>query len=402
MLQIALYNNLPSGGAKRAVYEWTRRLATAHSIDAFTLSTADHGFCDIRPFVGQYRVFEFSPRRLYTSPLGRLNQWLRWRDLGELTQINRCIAQEIDAGGYDVVFAHACSYTFIPTVLQFAQTPSVYYLHEPFGRTFTWHFQRPYLERNRRREALDYLDPLLHLYRRRLARLQSASVRRTTRLLSNSEYTRQCIQREFNVDAPVCHLGVNTDSFRPLPGVSKENCVISVGEMTPRKGFDFLVESLGLIPEEQRPELRLACNYQNPDERRYIEELAASSNVRLTVLTHLNTEQLAIEYNKARLLVYSPVREPFGLVPLEAMACGTPVVGIREGGVCETVRHGETGLLIERDPRQFAEAVASLMADPVRRTQYSRQGQTYVEQHWQWDHSTRVLEQHLLTVAESR
>jgi glycosyltransferase involved in cell wall biosynthesis len=402
VLRIAIYHNLPSGGGKRALYEWTRRLAVSHKIDAFTLSGADHDYCDIRSFVQQYRVFDFSPRRLFQSPWGRLNQLQRWRDLGELMEIGRRVAAVIDRGGYDVVFAHACSYTFIPTVLQFVRVPSIYYLHEPFGRSFTREFRRPYLARNRWRKIADRFDPLLLLYKSRLAHTQRESIKRTTRLLANSEFTQQSIKAEYNVFAPVLHYGVNSEEFRPQPHIAKGNHVISVGEMTPRKGFDFLIESLALIPPSARPELRLVCNFQNPSERDYVQSLAAAWQVSVQVLTNLNTEQLAIEYNKARLCVYAPVKEPFGLVPLEAMACGTPVVGVREGGVSESVRHGETGLLTERDPRQFAEAIISLLNDPERRTQCGCQGRIFVEKQWQWEQSVRDLDRHLTEVARCR
>ena len=81
-MRIALFHNTPSGGAKRAIYEWTRRLAANHLVDVYTLSSADHDFCDIRPFVEQHYIFEFQPRGLFGSPWGRLNQLQRWRDLG--------------------------------------------------------------------------------------------------------------------------------------------------------------------------------------------------------------------------------------------------------------------------------------------------------------------------------
>ena len=73
-MRIALFHNAPSGGAKRAIYEWTRRLTEHHQIDVYTLNSADHDFCDIRPFVQQYQVFDFAPRKLFNSPWGRLNQ----------------------------------------------------------------------------------------------------------------------------------------------------------------------------------------------------------------------------------------------------------------------------------------------------------------------------------------
>ncbi len=395
-LRIALYHNLPSGGAKRAVYEWTRRLAASHKVDVYTLSSADHAFCDIRPFVQKHRVFDFTPHRLFESPWGRLNQLQRWRDLEELTRIGRRIAHEINTGDYDVVFAHPCLYTFIPAFLRFVQLPTIYYLHEPFGRGFARQVQRPYLTKTRWRETLNRFDPLIALYSRRLENMRLKSIKQTTRLLANSQFTQQQIKMAFNVDAPVCYLGVSREDFRPMPDIRKENAVISAGELAPRKGFDFLVESLANLPPEKRPELRLACNYESPSERHYVQELAAQRNVRLRIMFSLNTDQLALEYNKAQLCVYAPVLEPFGLVPLESMACGTPVVAVAEGGVRETVRHGETGILTERDPQQFAEAIASLLDDAEFRAQCGSQGRAYVEQQWQWEHSVRDLETHLL------
>lgn len=396
-MRIALFHNAPSGGAKRAIYEWTRRLVARHEIDVYTLSSADHTFCDIRPFVQQHRVFDFTSHKSFESPWGRLNQLQRWRDLGELTGIGRRIASEINAGEYDVVFANTCLYTFIPTFLQFVQIPAVYYLHEPFGRRFTRPFQRPYLENNQWREVLDRIDPLIALYNRRLETTQCKSVQRTKTLLANSSFTQMHMRMAFNVDAPVCHLGVNCEDFRPIPGTRKENYVISVGELGPRKGFDFLIESLSLIPADSRPELRLVCNNVRLVERDYVQDLAAQRKVELQVLTDLNTDELAIQYNKAQLCVYAPVLEPLGLVPLEAMACGTPVVGVREGGVQESIVHEHTGLLVERDLVQFAEATRALLEDPELRERYGQQARQYVLEEWTWDRSVATLERHLIS-----
>ena len=399
-MRIALYHNLPSGGAKRALYEWTRRLAATHEIDVYTLSCAEHESCDIRPFVRAHSVFDFTFHRLFESPLGRLNQLQRWRDLGELRRIGRRIANEIDANSYDVLFAHPCLYTFIPAILHYTQTPSVYFLHEPFGSTFTREMPRPYLKEDGWREWSRRVDPLVAMYSHRLERMRQLSVERTSLLLANSQFTRQEMRRAYDVDAPVCHYGVNIEDFRPIQGISKGNHVISVGEMTPRKGFDFLVESLGRLPPNKRPELVLVCNFVSPEEREYVEALASQRDVKVRILVSLNTGQLAQQYNEAQLCVYAPVHEPFGLVPLEAMACGTPVVGVSEGGVRESVRHNETGLLTQRDPRQFAQAIADLLDDPARRAQFGARGREYVENQWQWKRSVNQIEQFLSQTAK--
>jgi glycosyltransferase involved in cell wall biosynthesis len=90
------------------------------------------------------------------------------------------------------------------------------------------------------------------------------------------------------------------------------------------------------------------------------------------------------------------VLEPFGLVPLEAMSCGTPVVGVREGGVQESIIHERTGLLVERDPKKFSNAVQHLLSNPDLIAEYGRNGREHVLKNWTWDRSVDRLEDHLV------
>ena len=206
----------------------------------------------------------------------------------------------------------------------------------------------------------------------------------------------------FQVEAPVCRYGIDHETFRPLPLIDKEDCVISVGELQPRKGFDFIVTSLGRMPANQRPALKLACNMINPQEKAYILDLAEENGVNLEILEKLDAEALAVEYNRAQLCVYAPVMEPLGLVPLEAMACGTPVVGVAEGGVVETVIDGENGRLVDRNSNNFAEVVQELLNRPELRRQLGQQGRNYVLENWTWERSVAELEQHLCDTANQQ
>lgn len=398
-MRIALFHNVPSGGAKRAIYEWVRRLAAEHVIDVYSLTSADHEFCDIRPFAREHHIFEHTPRRLFESPLGRLNQWQRWRDLRDLVRLGSSIARQIDESDCDVVFAHTCQYTLAPLLLRFLQTPAVYYLHEPVGPHFSRPTQRPYFRTNRFRTFVDRVDPLNNLYHRSLANAQHKSIRRTPRLLANSSFTQFQIKNAYGLEAPICHLGVDHETFRPRPAVEKEYSVISVGELTARKGFDFVIEAIGHLPPEKRPRVKIASNLVNKAEKSYLQELAAQQRVGLELLTKLDSESLAVEYNRALLCVYAPVMEPFGLVPLEAMACETPVVGVAEGGVNDTVVDGLNGRLVARNPAVFAGAVQELLDDPARRAALGGQARDHILSEWSWEKSTKDVEQHLLEMA---
>jgi len=92
--------------------------------------------------------------------------------------------------------------------------------------------------------------------------------------------------------------------------------------------------------------------------------------------------------------------EPFGLVPLEAMACGTPIVAVREAGVRETVRDGETGLLCERDPEEYARAVLALLDDERWRAEMGRRSRKHAIENWSWDSAAVRVENHLRAMAD--
>lgn len=225
--------------------------------------------------------------------------------------------------------------------------------------------------------------------------MQQRNVSATTTLLANSDFTNARNAAVFGRQAKLCQIGVDTQAFRPLETPLRKDYVVSVGEMSPRKGFDFVVDSLGKIPSGQRPLLRLACNTVYTDELDYVTQRGAGQGVRLEVLTGLGNEQLRVLYSQARLCVYAPREEPFGLVPLEAMACGTPVIGVREGGVQESVIDRCTGLLVERNVETFAEAIQSMLADSGLAEEYGRNGREYVVQKWGWERSVEVLTRHI-------
>ena len=71
------------------------------------------------------------------------------------------------------------------------------------------------------------------------------------------------------------------------------------------------------------------------------------------------------------------------------------MVGVAEGGIRETIQHGETGLLTERDPVEYGQAIETLMKDETLRTRMGMQGRQQVVEHWTWDASYRQLEKNM-------
>jgi glycosyltransferase involved in cell wall biosynthesis len=196
----------------------------------------------------------------------------------------------------------------------------------------------------------------------------------------------------YGVKCRVNYLGVDSEFFRP-DGSRRSDYLLSVGSLTPLKGFDFIIHALAEIPAAMRPPLKIISNFANPDEKEYLSMLGRELNLDLELKTGVSEEELRSAYNQAVLTVYAPVREPFGLVTIESMACGTPVVAVEEGGIRETVIDHQVGRLVERDKLCFATAIQSLLADPERREEFGRNGRLHVEEKWSWHRAVERLDE---------
>jgi glycosyltransferase involved in cell wall biosynthesis len=100
--------------------------------------------------------------------------------------------------------------------------------------------------------------------------------------------------------------------------------------------------------------------------------------------------------------LYTSELEPFGFAPLEANACGLPVVAVAEGGIRETVIDERNGLLAPRDPAQLAAAVNRLMADTELQRRLSEQGRTWVAENWSTKLAIDRLESALAKAVDRR
>jgi glycogen(starch) synthase len=168
--------------------------------------------------------------------------------------------------------------------------------------------------------------------------------------------------------------------------------LLCVGRVEPRKGFAAAVEALPLLPPQTT--LRIV----GPDDRRHREELATLAT-RLGVADRLDfatvpRSQLGQVYADADVLLFTSAwEEPFGLVPIEAMACATPVVAAATGGSREYLVDGGNSLVVPPgDPAALAAAVERLAADEALRARL-RAGGNSVAERLTVDRLTDVLEE---------
>ncbi len=150
--------------------------------------------------------------------------------------------------------------------------------------------------------------------------------------------------------------------------------ILSVGRLVPRKGVDVVIEALALLRQAGWPDTELLVvggtdstgSDADPEVVR-LSRLAADLGVGEHVVFRGQVPRDAMPgiFRSADAVVCTPWYEPFGIVPLEAMACGVPVVAAVVGGLADTVADHRTGIHVPpRDPHATAEALASLLASP--------------------------------------
>jgi D-inositol-3-phosphate glycosyltransferase len=191
--------------------------------------------------------------------------------------------------------------------------------------------------------------------------------------------------------------GVDTRTFRPVDrrearkalGLPDRPTVVYVGRLVPRKGVDTLVEALALLPGWL--DARLLVVGGEPGGSPEVERLAALAGAlgvagRVTFTGSRPQWELHRYYSAADAAVSVPHYEPFGMTPLEAMACATPVVGSKVGGIKTSVADGETGYLVPpKDPEALAGRLARLLSDEVLRDRMGRAARRRIEEHYTWE-----------------
>ncbi|WP_346535251.1 glycosyltransferase [Micromonospora sp. DPT] len=202
--------------------------------------------------------------------------------------------------------------------------------------------------------------------------------------------------------------GVNEEMFRPEGPVAPRDParprILTVGRMVERKGFQDVIRALPAVPEAEcvvvggpSAELLPADSFA-----RRLGALAESCGVadRVKLVGAVPREEMGAWYRSADVLVAAPWYEPFGLTPLEGMACGVPVIGTNVGGIADTVVDGLTGDLVPpRDPRALGTAIRRLLADRVRRFAYATAALDRIRSRYSWKRCAEQLSAVYATVS---
>ena len=182
----------------------------------------------------------------------------------------------------------------------------------------------------------------------------------------------------------------------PPAARTRRHRILSVGRLVPRKGVDLVIRALPHLAAAGYDDVELlivgggadpGVLHSDPEVRRLM-ALAAETGVKpqVTLLGQVPRAEMPGIFRSADAVVCTPWYEPFGIVPLEAMACGVPVVAAAVGGLRDTVVDHGTGIHVPpRDPAAIASALAHLLGDPALRAELGAAGQQRARSRYSWD-----------------
>jgi glycosyltransferase involved in cell wall biosynthesis len=234
------------------------------------------------------------------------------------------------------------------------------------------------------RAAAFAANPLLQVVDRVLQRFAD-------RIVVNSSFTARRVWQIYRRQATLAAPGVDGNRFEPS---AKEQVVLAVGRLTVFKRFDMVLRAAATIKGEGVAVRWVIVG--DGEEEQNLQELASGLGVTdcVELAGRLDDDTLRALFSRAAIVVVTSVNEPFGIVPLEAMAAGAAVICSDRGGPADTVEDGTTGLHFRSgDDSDFARKVLSLLRNPELAREMGHRGREVVLRDFTWERTTTGIRQ---------
>jgi glycosyltransferase involved in cell wall biosynthesis len=403
-MKIAVWHNLPSGGGKRALYDHVRGLVErGHTVESWCPSTADQTYLPLSELIKEHIVpFSWKP----SSAKNRVTDIAdSYRDVAHMIDAMdrhcRECADQINRGNFDLLFANTCGLLHVSSIGRHVNAPKILYLQEPCRYLYEARPQEPYRSLSASnggaqlpwialpeagtsrfiRKVKRFSRDFMQMQGWRLqAREEWLSAKAFDVILVNSYFSRESVLRSYGLNAKVCYLGIDIKKF-VYRNQARENFIVGLGAILSHKNIEFVIEALAGVSAPV-PKFLWIGNIGNQS---YLQELMAYAEglgVNFEVRVRVSDDELVDILNRTMMMVYAPRLEPFGFAPLEANACGSPVVAVAEGGVRETIVNGLNGVLVNSEARTMAGAIENLMNNHAYARELGENGVRLVAEQW--------------------
>lgn len=247
--------------------------------------------------------------------------------------------EQLDLSKYDLVVSSSAS--IAKGVLTHSNQTHISYIHSPMR--YAWDLYFEYLNTAKLKGVKGwYAKRVLH----KIRMWDVLNTNRVDHLVANSNYIANRIKKIYRREATVIYPPVNIDKF--LLETNKENYYLTASRMVPYKKMELIVEAFSKMRDK-----KLVVVGDGPE----MKSIKSKASKNIEIVGHVEFDVLIQYMQKAKAFVYA-AEEDFGIVPVEAQACGTPVITFGKGGALETVVKNETGLFFyEQNQTAIIEAI---------------------------------------------
>jgi glycosyltransferase involved in cell wall biosynthesis len=239
------------------------------------------------------------------------------------------IFETLNFDDYDIVISS--SSRFAHGIITSPSTMHICYMHSP--SRYIWDYN-DYIKMQKVSFLQGLVLPFIVSY---LRVWDYAAAQRVDYFIANSEYTKERIKKFYNRDSIVIYPPVEINKYLTLKNLSKD-FYLYVGRIVEWKRIDIIIESFN----KSGKEVHIVGN----GDREYIDYLKGLSKENIKFLENIEDSDLLDQYRRCIALIY-PQKEDFGITPVEALACGKPVIAYSKGGVLESVVEGKNGLFFD-------------------------------------------------------
>lgn len=257
--------------------------------------------------------------------------------------------EQLDLSGYDLIISS--SHAVAKGVLTGPDQVHVSYVHSPMR--YAWDLQHHYL----RETGLDkkWRGWLARYFLHKLRSWDLRSAQGVDHFIANSHFIARRIEKTYRRSAHVIHPAIDHQTFKP--GLTKQDFYLTASRLVPYKKIDLIVEAFQSLPDK-----KLIVIGDGPD----MEKIKSKAGKNVEILGYQSRDVLVQHMQQAQAFLFA-AEEDFGLLPVEAQACGTPVIAYGKGGALETVRglshNCPTGLFFDKQ-------TAAALAQAVREFEY--------------------------------
>lgn len=365
------------GGANTVAVETANRLAPRSDFEmSIATATFNTDYYDLHSEVTLREVGGGSP--------GSISHWLR------LPAVLQRVAGIIEEKDIDIIVFHSIPTPYWTAALKRLH-PEVQYI---------WYAHDPNAYLNLPGKISDVPTPL-----RLIMQLSLPLVRYVDRrvigesldaVIANSNFTRQVLKDSYSVDPYVIYPGINSNRV-PEEADDSERVIFTVGQLNRYNNHDVLIRAMSNVAERLEDPPRLVVGGTGPFQQ-HLEMIASEEDVGGLVdfIGYVPESELYTRYATALATVYLPEKEPFGLVPIESMATGTPVIAVDSGGFKETISNGKTGILVpEASESAVTDALIRLVESPELRSKMGQAAKQRITSKFSIEDTTNELASYL-------